>query len=294
MLRLPTPPMASPYEPAMPLPNFVVLGPPRTATTWLFTALSANPSVGLSSRKEVRFFDENYDRGLDWYARQFDQVEPTATAVGDITPAYFARHHVIARMRRDLPEPPTLLVIYRDPVERAFSEYRGRLRRGETTDDFVTALGKFPEMVANSSYGLNMRRWIDAFGPDKMVVLQFDRVASDPAAVLEQVCTSIGVASVGTESIDQVINAATPPAKFKSFRSVLRGGRRVLETTTAGRKIMWSLRRSGWVNRLQRGRSSTPSAILGDDDRLEAQKYFVDDHQLWKRVAPQTMGWSVP
>ena len=52
------------------LPDFIAVGPPRTATTWLHEVLAGHVCLP-TDRKETDFFNRFYDRGLDWYANYF-------------------------------------------------------------------------------------------------------------------------------------------------------------------------------------------------------------------------------
>ena len=69
------------------LPDFVGIGPERTGTTWLHNTLTDHVGVPRQIKK-VHFFDQNYTRGLAWYARYFEGF-PLSTPVGEITPAIF-------------------------------------------------------------------------------------------------------------------------------------------------------------------------------------------------------------
>ena len=69
------------------LPDFLGVGPPRTATSWLDAVLRGH--VGLPHDiKEVDFFVGNYSRGIDWYKSYFRDCDPNLPA-GEICPSYF-------------------------------------------------------------------------------------------------------------------------------------------------------------------------------------------------------------
>ena len=74
----------------MTLPTFLGIGVPRGGTTWLHTWLDSHPQVCMSTRrKEVRFFDRHYERGLGWYESFFCPPEERDrySAVGEIWPS---------------------------------------------------------------------------------------------------------------------------------------------------------------------------------------------------------------
>src|SRR5947209_9079616 len=52
------------------LPSFVVIGPPRTGTSWLHDILSKHALLP-NPTKETRFFDTHFHKGLDWYRAHF-------------------------------------------------------------------------------------------------------------------------------------------------------------------------------------------------------------------------------
>src|SRR5260370_17080012 len=84
------------------VPDFIAVGPPRTATTWLDVVLRGH--VGLPAHtKETPFFARNYARGIDWYARHFRHFveEPV---VGEICASYFENIQARERIHPHIPE----------------------------------------------------------------------------------------------------------------------------------------------------------------------------------------------
>jgi hypothetical protein len=137
-------------------PGFVLVGAQRCGTTSLFRALSAHPLVRPPVfHKGVNYFDLNYYRGPDWYHGHFP-VRGLARirTTGDEPPVAFEAsgyymYHPLApeRMARELPE-AKLLVMVRDPVERAYSAHRHELARGFETEPFERALELEDERLA--------------------------------------------------------------------------------------------------------------------------------------------------
>ena len=106
------------------LPDFLIIGAKKCGTTWLRVMLSRHPDVAVPSTGELHFFNDpnRFDRGADWYADQFPDLEAGAVC-GESTPNYFDTIDVAARVRSVVPE-VRLVVVFRDPVERAISAYR--------------------------------------------------------------------------------------------------------------------------------------------------------------------------
>ena len=112
---------------ALRLPDFIGIGPPRTATTWLHEVLSGH--VGLPEGvKETDFFVWNYDKGLEWYAAHFRNC-PSNRPIGEFSPNNFAGAQARERIARDIPGCKIICTL-REPVERTYSHYR-KMREGE-------------------------------------------------------------------------------------------------------------------------------------------------------------------
>ena len=154
------------------LPTFLIAGAARAGSTSMFKALGQHPAIGhpfLRGTREVHFFDNNYDRGLGWYQSLFPfkaQMARAARSVGVTTPhafesgVYYMFHPLAPeRIKRDLPD-VKLLVLLRDPVERAFSMHAHSVTFGYETETFERALeleddrltGEAERMVADPSY----------------------------------------------------------------------------------------------------------------------------------------------
>src|SRR2546427_8680745 len=104
----------------MTLPTFLGIGVPRAGTTWLHTLLSGHPDAYLPTRrKEVRFFDRHFDRGVEWYEGFFSPPEGTGgyRAIGEISPHYLYGQGGPTKIATALasPQPPPKL---RPPVGR--------------------------------------------------------------------------------------------------------------------------------------------------------------------------------
>ena len=138
-------------------PDFVIVGAQRCGTTSLFRALMAHPLVQPPVfHKGVNYFDLNYFRGPEWYYGHFPirGVARTRTLARKARPVTFEAsgyymYHPLApeRMARDLPT-AKLLVMVRDPVERAYSAHRHELARGFETEPFERALELEDERLA--------------------------------------------------------------------------------------------------------------------------------------------------
>ena len=119
-------------------PSFLICGGQRCGTTSMYRALAAHPVVLKAVlHKGVHYFDTSYDRGMAWYRAHFPLLRsaeriserygvPTQTF--ESSPYYMYHPQAAARIARDLPQ-ARLVVLVRDPVERAFSNRPGCIGR---------------------------------------------------------------------------------------------------------------------------------------------------------------------
>jgi hypothetical protein len=134
--------------PLRPRPGFIMIGAQRCGTTSLFRALMAHPQVVRPTfHKGINYFDLNYYRGERWYLGHFPlsaiarrrTAGHGAPAVFEASGYYLYHPFAVERLARDLPG-VHLVVMLRDPVERAFSAYKHELARGYETETFERAL----------------------------------------------------------------------------------------------------------------------------------------------------------
>ncbi len=139
------------------LPSFLIVGAQRAGTTSLYQTLTRHPDVlpaGL--HKGVHYFDTAYDRGPRWYRAHFpltltqrrrERHAGGPVVTGEASPYYMFHPLVAERIARDLPD-VRVVVMLRDPVERAWSAFTHEKARGFETEDFERAVELEPQRLA--------------------------------------------------------------------------------------------------------------------------------------------------
>ncbi|WP_191964726.1 sulfotransferase domain-containing protein [Synechococcus sp. RSCCF101] len=131
-----------------PLVDVLGLGAQRCGTTTLQTLLSRHPGLFLPAFKEVHYFSLHYDKGHDWYAAHYSGAAPGQLR-GDITPYYLFHPQAPARIAATVPG-ARLIVLLRDPVERALSQYGHSRRLGLEPLPLEQALAAEPTRLAGA------------------------------------------------------------------------------------------------------------------------------------------------
>jgi hypothetical protein len=209
------------------LPGFLIVGAERCGTTSMYHVLRQHPAVfGTALRKqEVHYFDVAYGRGLSWYQAQFPlavtaRLAARATGAAPVafeaSPYYMFHPLAPGRIHGDLPG-VRLLVLLRDPVERAYSAHANHVGHGLETEPFGRALeledsrldGEAERIVADPAYNSFSHRhhsyrirghYVDqlehlerVFGRERMLVIDSDDFFADPGPAYDQVLRFLGL-----------------------------------------------------------------------------------------------------
>jgi hypothetical protein len=170
-------------SPTLDLPSFLVVGPPRTGTSWLHEVLSEHTNLP-DPTKETRFFDLHFDRGLPWYLDHFPSAHKGCPR-GEVAPTYFRSAHARDRIAQTLPG-VKLVFIFRHPVQRLVSLYRLKRAYGQVSWNLEEALERDPELVESSLYATNLRKWQSKFAKEQLSINLYEDLSSNPQAFVDR------------------------------------------------------------------------------------------------------------
>ncbi len=209
------------YRPRL---GFMIVGAQKCGTTALAQFLAAHPQVGMSSLKEVHLFDAP-EYSSEWTAREIDERYRPHFAhcsyagaagdpvLGEATPIYLFFPDIAAELRRYNPE-LRVIVLLRDPVERAISHYYMEKHRAAEHRPLWQALlleplrlrrdadPRHPESAARvrsyRSRGLYSRQLSNLhryFSRERVLVLRAEDLRSNHDAILRRVFAFLGVST---------------------------------------------------------------------------------------------------
>lgn len=287
--------------------DFVGIGAPRCGTTWLTTALREHPEVVVSKPKEPHFFSntEYYNRGFDWYQEFFKHCDTTKYVAGEFSTSYLADEQAIERLAMHYPNAKLVMVV-RDPVERAYSHYLHNKNRGGLSQSFIEVVqDKEDPIVRNGYYGYDLERVLAHFSPEQVFVLHYSDIQDDPQGLLTSLFNFLNVASdFEPDSLVKKVNAAADHNYYspkvnrllrRSKRAVRRGKFRFLLPYLQGSWLSSLMHAFVDVNtRLQQQELSVDETEYKEAEKLLRQYYAVDQHhfhqllQEWKRQEQTT------
>lgn len=211
-------------------PNFLYIGTSKAGSTWLFALFVDHPDIFVDPGKGLYFFSANYHRGLEWYRERFQGVSGER-AVGELSHSYL--YHPEAPERIAAMNPAMkLLVVLREPVDRAFSDYLHKVRNGKITVPFEEAVESVPSLVERGKYHKYLVPFIEQFGHEAVHVGVFDELQSDPDTFAKRVYDFL-----------EVENRPVPSHLRKKIMPA--GDARVFAIAQAAKKVATLMRRIG-------------------------------------------------
>jgi hypothetical protein len=214
---------AGPAAPTPPGPTFLGIGAQKCATSWLHDVLGGHPDIFTSVPKEIDFFTARYDHGYEWYRRHF-AAGAGARARGEASPSYFYNPGVPERVRAFDPA-IRVIVILRDPVDRAFSNHLHELRaRHLSSERFEDGLLNNPLYLEQGRYATHLGRWLAVFPREAVLPLIFEEITAAPEQAVRQVYEFLGVDARGRFDASRRSSNESVAYRNEGVQAVLRRG----------------------------------------------------------------------
>lgn len=185
------------------LPDFAIIGAPKSGTTFLYHILAKHPHVQPAAFKEPLYFDLLFDKGTGWYRGCFPAprlIDGRRTITGEATPGYLFHPLVPQRMAQLVPQ-VRLIAVLRNPVDRTYSEHQFfRVRHGREKGSFEETVASYLDLppgeknpLRKSIYVDHLVRWTSFFSEEQMLVLKSEEFFEHPEEVLDRVVGFLGL-----------------------------------------------------------------------------------------------------
>ncbi|MGZ8242887.1 sulfotransferase domain-containing protein [Methylomagnum sp.] len=212
-------------------PQFLMIGQAKAGTTALYKSLCAHPRIGPPLLKEPQFWSEHYGAGEAWYRALFPPTPLGAAKItGEASTTYFTHPEAPGRIAQAMPT-GKLILLLRDPVARAYSEYRMYVRLGwesRTWEDIVaTDLESLPacpldfdapdtdappnSILTRSAALPHLKRWLCYFPREQLLILRSSELAEDMPGTLGRVFAFLGLPPFVPEDAKRENEGRYPP-----------------------------------------------------------------------------------
>lgn len=209
------------------LPSFIIIGAQRCGTTSLYDYLSHHPQIIPSPVKELFYFDDYYTRPIEWYKSFFptkkeqEKLERDLVAsviTGEASPSYFFHPYAAKRIKETLPQIKLILVL-RDPIERAYSHYNHIKRLNREPLSFEEAIEKEQERITpdieklakdefykadqrrdysyltRGYYAKQLKEWFKHFPKEQLLIVQSEEFYKNTPRVYNEIVEYLGLNS---------------------------------------------------------------------------------------------------
>nr|XP_057934218.1 heparan sulfate glucosamine 3-O-sulfotransferase 3A1-like [Doryrhamphus excisus] len=187
------------------LPQALIIGVKKGGTRALLEFLRVHPDIRAVGA-EPHFFDRNYDKGLEWY-RDLMPKTLEGQITMEKTPSYFVTKEAPARIRA-MSRDTKLIVVVRDPVTRAISDYTQTLSKKPDIPSFqsLTFKNRTTGLIDTSwsaiqigIYAKHLDNWLQYFPVEQILFVSGERLISDPAGELGRVQDFLGLKRIITD-----------------------------------------------------------------------------------------------
>ena len=213
-------------------PSFFIIGTQKGGTTSLYNYLVQHPCVLSATEKEIHYFSDNYQKGPNWYNQHFPSLLRKLrqmlscrhyVVTGEATPFYMFHPLAPSRIHEAFPSAKIIMML-RNPVDRAFSHFRYHVKLDAENLSFEEAIEAEPErlegeierMASDEGYnGTNYKlysylkrgiyveqveRWFALFPKEQILILKSEDFFSEPERCFATVQKFLGVRSVSLSS----------------------------------------------------------------------------------------------
>ena len=204
-------------------PDFIIAGASKSGTSSIYYYLSRHPQILLSHKKELDFYWTNYKRGIEWYLAHFPSITDRADFLtGEATPNYLRFPQVAQRIKDTFPQ-TKIIILLRNPVDRAISWHYHKQNTGLTKVDLATAISTEierlasvteaeitntgfynPDNIMSSLYIYKIKPWIELLGREQFLILKSEEFYLNPLEKMKGVFKFLDLPNCALENYPKV------------------------------------------------------------------------------------------
>jgi hypothetical protein len=218
--------------------DFFIAGAPKAGTTSLYYYLEEHPEIEMSSQKEPDYFSDiplqeqgmyygkNRINTLDKYESLFAQKEGVIYGEGSVS--YLFYENVAEDIKKYNPN-AKIIIMLRNPIDRAFSHYLMDYRLGLVSDSFEDIINKkskyknahlfYQQYIEVSEYAKQIQRYCNVFSTDNLLLIDYEDFKGDVSGTVDLVYDFLKVSTEFSADVNTKHNTFTMP-KNKGIRFI--------------------------------------------------------------------------
>ena len=228
--------------------DFFIVGAPKAGTTSLYHYLNEHLEVEMSSQKEPDYFSDYalHEQGMYYGKNRIDNINkyhglftPNAVKLrGEASVSYLFYNDVPQKIK-DYNQKSKIIIILRNPIDRAFSHYLMDYRLGLVSESFEDIINKkskhknahlfYQQYIQVSEYAPQIKRYLNVFKRENILFIDYEDFKNDVAEVVNNVYLFLGVNDDFQPNLNKKHNTYTMPKNgiiryiysFVSFRNFL-------------------------------------------------------------------------
>ncbi|UCD98873.1 MAG: sulfotransferase [Chloroflexota bacterium] len=266
----------------MTYPTFIGIGVQRAGTTWLHNLLASHPDVYMpTQRKEIRFFERYYARGLNWYETFFCTEEEAKRykAIGEISTQYYDCEECPERIYQAFPY-IKIIIMLRNPVNRAYSHYGFVVQRRNYRGSFEEFLSSRHKSMEKGFYSRYLKNYLQYFERSQILALIFEEVFTDVTRTKNSLAEFLDISAdkfpptVGKGKVNQ----SSIPTHQSLYGSIVKAGRRLRKYNLE--PLVDSVKGLGIDRILSKGSTLPP---LDPEMKKELEQLYLDEYDELER-----------
>ena len=218
--------------------DFFIVGAPKAGTTSLYHYLSEHPQVEMSSQKEPDYFSDKaiHEQGMYYAKNRVDTldkyeslfVQKESVVYGEASVSYLFYENVAEDIKKYNPN-AKIIIMLRDPIERAFSHYLMDYRLGLISDSFENVLAKkskhknahlfYQQYIEVSKYAKQIQRYLDFFKKENILFIDYEDFKKNVSKTVDQVYNFLNISTEFVADINTKHNTFIMP-KNKIIRLI--------------------------------------------------------------------------
>lgn len=277
--------------------NFIGIGAQKSGTSWVYACLYEHPEVCIP-QKELHFFSrDRYEKGVEWYESQFASCGKDLKK-GEFSTSYLYTPKTAEKIMRHYPD-AKLIAILRNPIDRAYSQYKNAIKAGEISKKtpFAHYLDKVPSAKEQGLYAKQLARYFQYYSPLQLMVLVYEDSKRDPLQFIRSIYEYL---EIDKEYVPKFLKKYVNEERTPRFVFIDRMMHKVAEALRkiGFHKLVFAIKSSGVTDVVRKANTETqPEAApkMTDEERAMLAKYFKDDVEQLSGLLHRNMAheWGI-